>query len=76
MDPSWAVVPWAMSDTGTLNLLAFVVKIGAFTGLSSVMLVLMYAQTRVFYQIAKDGLLPPVTGKNTEIGAEKISHDD
>ena len=60
MDPSWAVVPWAMSDTGTLNLLAFVVKIGAFTGLSSVMLVLMYAQTRVFYQIAKDGLLPPV----------------
>ena len=60
MNPQWAVVPWGLTETGTLNVLAFIVKIGAFTGLSSVMLVLMYAQTRVFYQIAKDGLLPGV----------------
>jgi APA family basic amino acid/polyamine antiporter len=60
MNPSWAMVPWSMNGTGTLNLLALFVKIGAFTGLSSVMLVLMYAQTRVFYQMAKDGLLPKI----------------
>jgi APA family basic amino acid/polyamine antiporter len=37
---------------------SFLVKIGAITGLTSVLLVLVYAQTRVFYQISKDGLLP------------------
>jgi len=39
---------------------SFVVKVGAITGLSSVMLVLTYAQTRVFYQMSRDGLLPRV----------------
>jgi len=60
MNPHWAVIHWGLTDNGQLNLLAFLIKIGAFTGLSSVMLVLMYAQTRVFYQMAKDGLLPSV----------------
>lgn len=60
MNPSWAVVPWGLNDAGRLNLLALVIKIGAFTGLTSVMLVLVYAQTRVFYQMAKDGLLPSI----------------
>ena len=36
------------------------VKIGAFAGLSSVMLVLLYGQTRIFYTMSRDGLLPPV----------------
>ncbi|MEQ1789925.1 MAG: amino acid permease [Rickettsiales bacterium] len=40
--------------------LSFVIKIGAIAGLSSVMLVLMYGQTRIFYTMAKDGLLPPI----------------
>lgn len=39
---------------------AFVVKLGAFAGLSSVMLVLLYGQTRIFYTMAKDGLIPSV----------------
>jgi APA family basic amino acid/polyamine antiporter len=39
---------------------SFVIKVGAITGLTSVMLVLVYAQTRVFYQMARDGLLPSV----------------
>ena len=34
------------------------VKIGAIAGLSSVMLVLLYGQTRIFYTMARDGLLP------------------
>jgi APA family basic amino acid/polyamine antiporter len=41
---------------------AFLVKVGAFAGLSSVMLVLLYGQTRIFYTMARDGLLPPVFG--------------
>jgi APA family basic amino acid/polyamine antiporter len=39
------------------------VKIGAITGLTSVILVLMYGQTRIFYTMANDGLLPAVFGK-------------
>jgi APA family basic amino acid/polyamine antiporter len=39
---------------------AFLVKLGAFAGLSSVMLVLLYGQTRIFYTMAKDGLIPQV----------------
>lgn len=34
------------------------VKVGAIAGLSSVVLVLMLGQTRIFYAMAKDGLLP------------------
>jgi APA family basic amino acid/polyamine antiporter len=37
---------------------AVLVKIGAIAGLSSVMLVLLYGQTRIFYTMSKDGLLP------------------
>ena len=47
-------------DAIHLPWLAFVVKVGAICGLSSVMLVLMYGQTRIFYTMAKDGLLPKV----------------
>lgn len=36
------------------------IKIGAITGLTSVILVLMYGQTRIFYTMARDGLLPRV----------------
>jgi len=37
---------------------AEVVKLGAIAGLSSVMLVLLYGQTRIFYTMSHDGLLP------------------
>ncbi len=36
------------------------VKAGAIIGLTSVILVLMYAQTRIFYTMARDGLLPKI----------------
>lgn len=39
---------------------AVLVKLGALCGLSSVMLVLLYGQTRIFYTMARDGLLPAV----------------
>lgn len=41
-----------------LDWLSFLIKVGAITGLTSVMLVLIYGQTRIFYTISKDGLLP------------------
>ena len=37
-----------------------IVKIGAIAGLSSVILVMLLGQPRVFYAMAKDGLLPPM----------------
>jgi basic amino acid/polyamine antiporter, APA family len=37
-----------------------IIKIGAIAGLSSVILVMMLGQPRIFYAMAKDGLLPPV----------------
>ncbi len=40
-----------------------VVKIGAIAGLSSVILVMLLGQPRIFYTMAKDGLLPPVFSK-------------
>jgi APA family basic amino acid/polyamine antiporter len=57
MNPSWAIVSWPFTEAGEANLVSLAIKIGAFTGLSSVMLVLMFGQTRVFYQMARDGLI-------------------
>jgi len=40
------------------TIFTFIVKVGALAGLTSVILVLMMGQTRIFYSMAKDGLLP------------------
>lgn len=37
---------------------SLLIKVGAVAGLTSVMLILTYGQTRVFFAMAKDGLLP------------------
>ncbi len=42
---------------------AKIIKAGAIIGLTSVVLVLMYGQTRIFYTMARDGLLPSVFAK-------------
>lgn len=39
---------------------ASTIKVGAIIGLTSVILVLMYGQTRIFYTMARDGLVPRV----------------
>jgi APA family basic amino acid/polyamine antiporter len=41
-----------------LKWFAELVKIGAIAGLTSVMLVLLYGQTRIFYTMSRDGLIP------------------
>jgi len=50
-------------DAIGLPWLAFLVKIGAIAGLTSVMMVLLYGQTRIFYTMARDGLMPAMFGK-------------
>ncbi|MGV3510111.1 MAG: amino acid permease [Sphingobacteriaceae bacterium] len=42
--------------------LRFPIKIGAIAGLSSVILVMLMGQPRIFYSMANDGLLPKVFG--------------
>ena len=42
---------------------ASTIKVGAIIGLTSVILVLMYGQTRIFYTMARDGLLPAIFAK-------------
>jgi APA family basic amino acid/polyamine antiporter len=46
-------------DATGLTWLSPLVKLGAIAGLSSVILVGMLAQSRIFYAMANDGLLPP-----------------
>jgi APA family basic amino acid/polyamine antiporter len=46
-----------------LGFFAPVVKFGAILGLSSVVLVLLLAQSRIFYTMAHDGLLPPLAAR-------------
>ncbi len=60
MGLEWANLPFTNADGQPFNLISLMIKIGAITGLSSVMLVLVYGQTRIFYTMARDGLLPKV----------------
>jgi APA family basic amino acid/polyamine antiporter len=57
-----APIAKAVNQIG-LSWFAVLVKIGAIAGLSSVMLVLLYGQTRIFYTMSRDGLIPPVFSK-------------
>jgi len=47
------------ADRAGLAWMAVVIKFGAVAGLSSVILVLLYGQSRVFFAMSRDGLLPP-----------------
>jgi basic amino acid/polyamine antiporter, APA family len=54
----------AVSKAGpALSWLAMVVDIGAIAGLGSVVLVMLMAQPRIFYTMARDGLMPPAFGR-------------
>jgi basic amino acid/polyamine antiporter, APA family len=44
---------------GLFSVMPFLVKLGAIAGLSSVMVVMLLGQTRVFFSMANDGLMPP-----------------
>ena len=50
-------------DAIGLTWLAPFIKLGIVLGLTSVILVMLLAQLRIFYSMARDGLLPPVAAK-------------
>ena len=50
-------------DAVGLNWLAPFIKFGIILGLTSVILVMMLGQPRIFYSMAHDGLLPPAAAK-------------
>jgi APA family basic amino acid/polyamine antiporter len=49
----------ASGGSALLRMMTMLVEVGAIAGLSSVMVVMMMAQPRIFYSMANDGLLPP-----------------
>jgi APA family basic amino acid/polyamine antiporter len=55
-------IAYAVDSVG-LRFLGPIIKFGAILGLSSVILVLLLGQTRIFYSMARDGLLPPAAGR-------------
>lgn len=61
-DPAPVAVAVNAAGSG-LIWLRYPVKIGAIAGLSSVVLVMLMGQPRVFFSMARDGLLPAAFGK-------------
>jgi APA family basic amino acid/polyamine antiporter len=48
-----------VADRAGLGWMSTLIKLGAIAGLSSVILVMLLGQSRVFYSMSRDGLLPP-----------------
>src|SRR6478736_6127166 len=62
-------------DVIGLPWLSLLIKVGALAGLTTVILVLLYGQSRIFFTIAQDGLLPPVFKKvHARYGTPHLSH--
>ncbi len=67
------LVPYAQLDVSDpiakgvdvigLGWFSIVIKLGALTGLTTVILVLLYGQSRIFYTMSHDGLLPALFSK-------------
>ena len=51
------------ADHAGMSWMGTLIKLGAIAGLSSVILVLLLGQSRVFYSMARDGLLPPFVSR-------------
>jgi APA family basic amino acid/polyamine antiporter len=56
-------VAFALENIPGLGWLTYLVEVGAIFGLASVVLVMLMGQPRIFFSMARDGLLPPVFGK-------------
>ena len=59
-----------------LGWLRWVVEVGALVGLSSVVLVMIIGQPRIFMIMGRDGLLPPVFTGSTRSTAPAHQHGD
>jgi APA family basic amino acid/polyamine antiporter len=56
-------VGFAVDSIPGLRWMGWIINLGAVLGLASVILVMLLGQSRVFYSMARDGLLPPWVGK-------------
>jgi APA family basic amino acid/polyamine antiporter len=52
-----------VADHAGLGWMSTLIKLGAIAGLSSVILVMLLGQSRVFYSMSRDGLLPPFVNR-------------
>ncbi len=52
-----------VADAAGLGWMSTLIKVGAIAGLSSVILVSLLAQARVFFSMSRDGLLPPFVNR-------------
>ncbi len=52
-----------VADYAGMGWMGRLIKLGAIAGLSSVILVMLLGQSRVFYSMARDGLLPPFVSR-------------
>ena len=52
-----------VADYAGLGWISGLIKLGAIAGLTSVILVQLYGQSRVFFSMSNDGLLPPIVNK-------------
>jgi len=55
-------VSYAMISIG-LNWAAAIISVGAIAGLTTVLLALLFGQSRIFFAMSRDGLLPPIFSK-------------
>jgi APA family basic amino acid/polyamine antiporter len=56
-------VGFAVDSIPGLKWMGWIINLGAVLGLASVILVMLLGQSRVFFSMARDGLLPPWVGK-------------
>jgi basic amino acid/polyamine antiporter, APA family len=56
-------VAYAIEHVGLGSWASMLVSLGAIAGLTTVLLVMMFGQTRVFFAMSRDGLLPKVFSK-------------
>ena len=56
-------VAYAVEQVGLPGWMSLVISIGAIAGLTTVLLTMMFGQTRVFFAMSRDGLLPPLFSK-------------
>jgi APA family basic amino acid/polyamine antiporter len=62
-------------DVIGLPWLSLLIKLGALAGLTTVILVLLYGQSRIFFTISHDGLLPPMFCRvHARYGTPHLSH--
>jgi APA family basic amino acid/polyamine antiporter len=62
-EPMITALQYAQGPPGLLNISRFIIALGAVIAMGSVLLVFQLGQPRIFFSMARDGLLPPVMAK-------------